>query len=343
MSEKKWVYSSTISGRRGRSGCYRGKGFPRHTLKGSEDITHLSMRKRYWSKSQPGSVCSGPKPFINSKYIIGLLNKFVGKTYKKFKTIFDQKIKEFKKYNNNGEVYLEDYLDLIKKPDNAYRWHEMFFVSNNGIIKRYPQRRTYRGSIGICKKFVRFNQKVKIPDFGDCTDKEVSEPTLLGEFYLNYKGTIFKAPVYTCKDRVFKEYHFYRENHYDWKLKKNVIVPFEDYYIDHRAARKVSKEWLPVYVIGLEQGQHFYKRLPNSEKALLKTTIDKLVDDLDKATDPKEKDDLKAIINYQKEKFDSMPDTKPYDLGYGSFYCFIKRDDYNKLIPENKKDQNLNN
>ena len=123
MRKREWSVKNKCHSFRGKSGKKGGSQYPRHAMNLFEG-THLSMKKKIVNKI--GDLSSGSNrqgAILHSKYIIGLLNKFVGKSYKDFRRIYDSKIKNIKKYN----VYwfkLEDYLH--KEPKTCYFKQEFY-------------------------------------------------------------------------------------------------------------------------------------------------------------------------------------------------------------------------
>lgn len=352
MSEKKWSCKWTGSGRRGRT--HKGKEYPRHALKYFEG-EHMGMRKRIYSKSHAGSVWREGRAALSSKYIIGLLNKFVGKTYEDFKFVYDQKTKNlFKKYDLRwGE--LKDYLH--NEPKSDY-WHESFYVDDKGFIRKVPQKARHRRT--LTKRQWEFNKRVKLPDFGQCREdpryavkmrfgtsyeetqphevtRNTWQPKLLGEFWVNYDKRIFKIPVWTCNSEVMMEYHRY--NGYDWVKGKRVWRPFKStqhYYKDDpewtKKATKAENEWIPISVWGLIGGQSHVIRLPNYKRLDLIKDTEYKMKLLAKETDPLNIERLQKAIDSNTDKVEDMPEKELYNMGYGKFYTFMKRSDYEQFL-----------
>lgn len=354
MSEKKWSVKYHGHSFRGKSGKKGGSQFPRHAMDLYEG-THLGMRKKIWSKS--GRLSAGDNyggAGLHSKYIIGLLNKFVGKPFEDFKQIFDNKLKQFKKYDLTW-CKLSDYIHPEPKEDY---WHESFYIDEEGLIKRIPQKARHRRT--LTKRQWEFNKRVKLPDLGQCRESprdavrkrfgayyeethayEVTHstwaPKLLGEFWINYDRRIFKIPVYTCNSEVMIEYYNY--NGYDWEKGKRVWKPFKNTQRYSKPdpewtkkATKAENEWIPVNVWGLIGGQSYVIRLPNYERQGLIADTEYKMKLLAKETDPLNIERLQKAIDDNTDKVERMPDKELYDMGYGKFYTFMKRSDYEQFL-----------
>lgn len=358
MSEKKWSCKWKGSGRRGRT--HKGKEYPRHTLK-YFDGTHLGMRKRIFSKSAIHSVYREGRPALQSKYIIGLLNKFVGKTYEEFKFTFDQKTKTlFKKYCLPW-CKLEDYLHDSEK---EAAWHEEFYVDADGFIRKCKQVKRHLWRSIIKKKHISYNGRVELPDWGEIrTDPKFAanvgyceaigkpmppqfrEPLLLGEFYVAINRKVYKLPVYTCNQEMFVNYFHYRDREYDWRQKKYIYTPFWESNMwpikyNKKKAYRIAQEWVKVEVKGIPYSQDHFIRMENISYADYKNRIATDTKQLEKTTDPLEKGRLIKELEYYKEKIESMPKVGIYNMGYGRYYTFVKRSDYErevkKLVEKNQ-------
>ncbi|MBR2248850.1 MAG: hypothetical protein IJ880_17870 [Bacilli bacterium] len=359
MSDKKWSCKWTGSGRRGR--CHKGKEYPRHALQ-YYDGTHLSMRKRIYSKSIMGSVWREGRAAIPRKYIIGLLNKYVGKTYEELKFAYDQRTKNLTKKYNICWNKLEDFLydEPPKKP-----WRDSFYVDDEGIVRKAPLKARHRRT--LTKRQWEFNKKVRIPDFGQCRDipkyaatrrwgyaynetgysdiiTKMQIPLLLGTFWINYENRIFKIPIYTCCNEIMRDYSNY--NGWTWVKGKQVRTPFHNSRSTWhkptnewiKKAMRVEKEWIPINVWGLPSGQSHMMRLPSYERTELIHSIEWRMKKLAEATDPIEIGELQSSIDRDSEKVDKMPEICLYDMGYGKFYTFMKRVDYEQFLNSIKRE-----
>lgn len=350
MSEKNWSVKVFSGGHRGRH-QRAGKEFPRHAMQYFEG-SHLSMRKRMWSKSNPGTTYRRG-PYLHCKYIIGLLNKYVGKTYEEFKLAFDLKLKKLKGYDLDAYRTLKYYLE--DEPREFYH-RQTFYIDKEGFIRKNKQikRKFFRT---LPKKLYNYNERVKIPNFGAARQtrhryfydnydyvNEVKRPLLLGEFYLNIDGDYVKLPVYTCCLEMYRDYYNYCKNSYsysDWnpKLKKYIKSPFwESRYVSWgRDAKMVKKaynltqKWKVATVYGMDQKQDFWIRAKNLEYEDLENTLNHDINELKKTTDPLDKSRLEERIEINREKLEKTPKELPYNIGYGQFYTFYKVEDYERV------------
>ena len=354
MSEKKWTLKLESKGRRGRH--HKGKEFPRHATNFYEG-THLSMRKRIWSKSNPGSVYNRKRYALRKEYIIGLLNKFVGKSFKDFKLVFDAKYRELIKDKYNITWWkLKDFLH--DKPKDCYNYQE-FYIDNNGLIQRCKLRK--RRSFILNKHYIKFNEKVKVPNLGICRTNPKyqvrksywgtyesdnyhfhtkTEPILLGKFYVLINKKVFKLPVYTCLSKYLVEYAKYEPSHYDYNLHKYVNIPYEQYKSSaeerdiklYKKRLQAIKDWIPVNVYPFNKliGQDYWVLLNNYRIDELKTSIanyKKLIQEKQVNIEAYEKEILKA-----QEELERIPEKQYYNMGYGKFYLFVKRSDFEREV-----------
>ena len=356
MSEKKWTLKWTSSGRRGRN--HKGKEFPRHATNLYEG-THLSMRKRIWSKSHSGFVYGKRGCVLRKEYIIGLLSKFVGKPFKNFKRIFDAKCRELIKSKHDVIWWkLENFLH--DKPKDCYLYQE-FYIDNNGLIQRCKLRKKRYYSLN--KRQIRFNKRVKIPDLGVCRNNpkyQVKksywgeyepdscyeafhtkiEPILLGEFYVVINKKVFKLPVYTCLSKYLVEYANYNPRYYDYNLHKYVNIPYEQYKYPseerddklYKKRLRIIKDWIPirVYPYNKLKGQDCWVYFSNHRIDELKTSIDKYKKLIQKEQfGPNIKIYIEEILKAQ-EELENIPEKQYYNMGYGKFYLFVKRTDFER-------------
>ena len=362
MRKREWSVKNKCHSFRGKRGKKGGSQYPRHTMNLFEG-THLSMKKKIVNKI--GDVYSGDNyqgVILHSKYIIGLLNKFVGKSYKDFKRVYDNKIKNIKKYN----VYwskLEDYLN--KEPKICY-FKQEFYIDENGLIQRCKLISRYNiGGPRLTKSQIRYNERVKIPNLGVCrTDprcrvtKNWREqynddefpihhnkryPILLGIFWVVINKKVLRLPVYTYNSDYSIEYFNYRESFYDYKTRKYVTIPFEDYVPEYakrdktiqKNRKQIVKDWIPVhYKISSKcYGQDYWVTVENPDFDEYRQEIVicmKIIEN-----NPESKDEMEAKISEIRERMNVLPPMATINMGYGKFYLFVKRYDYELAL--NKK------
>ena len=117
MREKRWEYKTAHRSRH----LKHGKGFPRQLVK-KFDGTHLGWNRAKCLRSDFGwGAC------LHTKYVIGLLYKFVGKPYKDFLKVFDSRIKHIKPKTD------ED-LHRILKDRIGSSGHNSFYINSKGIL-----------------------------------------------------------------------------------------------------------------------------------------------------------------------------------------------------------------
>ena len=256
MSEKNWTCKYTHHGKP------KGEKFPRREIKDFEG-THMSINM-YRSYRSKYDWDYRTYPVIQRKYIIGLLNKYVGKSYDDFKFAFDQRTKNlYKKYHIDW-CKISDY--LYDKPTELYR-SSSFYIDKNNIIRKYKKlkRRTHKFPT-LTKTQKHFNKRVKLPEWGQVrTDprfdvnhdstftnsymsNEFKEPLLLGTFYVIIKDKVCKLPVYTCNQEIFKIYSNYRDE--KWDGRKMRYVPFWESsnwdckLISSNKRKKITEQWI---------------------------------------------------------------------------------------------------
>jgi hypothetical protein len=364
MSEKKWSVKWRDHSFRGKHGKKGGSQFPRHAMNLYEG-THLGMKKKIWSRS--GRCNSGWKysgAWLRPKYIVGLLNKYVGKPYEDFKQIYDNKIKQFKKYDLSWSD-LKDYIH--DEPKDCY-WKQEFYIDEDGKIQRCKLRARYNiWGPRLTKKQKRFNERVQIPNFGICRDDAHYPVTksywgnyedessvylmhahkkmgalLLGTFYVIVNRRVLRLPVYTCNSKYHREYYCHRESEYDRSLGKYVTIPYENYlsYSERNDAsilrkhKEIVNDWIPVHSdLGPKmRGQDAWIVMDNPKvNDVLKYIKDyeKLIEDNPDSENVK---NWKAALERNKEELEKLPSKEHYNMGYGKFYLFVKRYDYEREI-----------
>lgn len=317
MSENKWTFKIHKYGKRGRYRTHtsKGKEFPRNALKYYEG-THLGMHKRMWSKSQFGTVSSRRTPvWLHKKYILGLLNKYVGKSYKDFNIAY--KSKSDKLYNKYG-VLKEDLGEYIKgiKP-SRYRWyHPKFYIDNEGILRKSPvpkRKKNIIRAVSIPRRLRDYNSRVQVPDFGEARygsyhygslKPEFKNPLLLGEFYVSIGGVVYKLPVYT-----FDKYTL--QTIYTFRYRRNPI--------------KVEDKWISVSVPGLNCIQRHIVRRPTGAFIKCKQNLDTELSILKMY--PNDEKVIQAVNNLKAE-METIPEFEVVDLGYGLFNTYVNKEDY---------------
>lgn len=306
------------TGRQGRS--KNRIGFPRHIINRYEG-THLPMKKTYsgWDDWHG--------PWINYNHVIGLINKFVGKPYDKFIKVWHAKLKQVSEY-------IKQTYNLQRMIDLQYCNHRFysvkFYVDNDGIIRKYKQDRRHRYRYELTKQQRNYNDNVKIPNLGVCKyDKwpynlykgGKTQPTLLGEFYVALSENVVKVPVYTCCAQLMIDYYHYSND--SEKFIKDKDLKFEE------KKRRITETWIPIAgspyfsnpITPNLDHQYVFKEIPNPGRANL---INQLSIAISKGNIEE--------VNKLRDVIANTPKTKTIDVGYGKFYLFIKRADYEKQL-----------
>ena len=305
------------TGRQGRS--KNRIGFPRHIINRYEG-THLPMKKTYsgWDDWHG--------PWINYNHVIGLINKFVGKPYDKFIKVWHAKLKQVSEYIK--QTYnLQRMIDLTY---TNHKWRSVkFYVDTNGIIRKYPQSTRHRYRYELTKQQRKYNDSVKIPYLGVCK-YDVSpynlykhgktNPILLGEFYVALDGNVVKVPVYTCCAQLMIDYYcssnldkFVEDRDLKLEEKKRRII--------ETWIRIVSSPYFGNSITNNLDHQYVFKEIPNPSRINLIKQLNIAIFTFD----TKEENDLRDLIA-------KTPKTRTIDVGYGKFYLFIKRADYEKQL-----------
>ena len=351
MRKREWSVKNKCHSFRGKSGKKGGSQYPRHTMNLFEG-THLSMKKKIVNKI--GDLYSGSNrqgAILHSKYIIGLLNKFVGKSYKDFRRVYDNKIKNIKKYN----VYwfkLEDYLH--KEPKTCY-FKQEFYIDENGLIQRCKLLSRYNiGGPRLTKSQIKYNERVKIPNLGICrTDpryrvtKNWCErynddefpihhnkryPILLGTFWVIVNKKVMRLPVYTYNSDYSIKYFNYRESFYDYITWKYATISFEEYIskynkITQKNIKQIVKDWIPVhYKISSKcYGQDCWVTVENPDIDDYRQEIVKYMKIIE--NNPESKDEMETKISEIRERMNTLPPMATINMGYAKFYLFVKTHD----------------
>ena len=359
MRKREWSVKNECHSFRGKRGKKGGSQYPRHTMNLFEG-THLSMKKKIVNKS--GDVFSGSNyqgAILHSKYIIGLLNKFVGKSYKDFKRVYDNKIKNIKKYDIRWSR-LEDYLH--KEPKTCY-FKQEFYIDENDLIQRCKLLSRYNiGGPRLTKSQIKYNERVKIPDLGVCrtdpNDRVTKNwfgqydndrfplhhnkryPILLGTFWVVINKKVMRLPVYTYNSYSSIEYFNYRESFYDYKTWKYATISFEEYIskydkIIQKNIKQIVKDWIPVHskISSKCYGQDYWITVENPDIAEYYQEIGICMKII--KNNPESKDEMEAKISEIRERINVLPPMATINMGYGKFYLFVKRYDYELAL--NKK------
>ena len=359
MRKREWSVKNKCHSFRGKRGKKGGSQYPRHTMNLFEG-THLSMKKKIINKS--GDVFIGSNyqgAILHSKYIIGLLNKFVGKSYKDFRRVYDSKVKNIKKYDIRW-YKLENYLH--KEPRTCY-FKQEFYIDENGLIQRCKLLSRYNiGGPRLTKSQIKYNERVKIPDLGVCrtdpNDRVTKNwfgqydndrfplhhnkryPILLGTFWVVINKKVMRLPVYTYNSDYSIEYFNYSKSFYDYKTWKYKTISFEEYIskydkIIQKNIKQIVKDWIPVHskISSKCYGQDYWITVENPDIAEYYQEIGICMKII--KNNPESKDEMETKISEIRERMNALPPMATINMGYGKFYLFVKRYDYELAL--NKK------
>ena len=153
---------------------------------------------------------------------------------------------------------------------------------------------------------------------------------------------MFKLPVYTCLSKYLVEYANYNPHYYDYNLHKYVNIPYKQYKSSseekdsklYKKRLRVIKDWIPVHVYPYNKltGQDCWILLNNHRIDELKTSIanyEKLIQEEQSSSNIKiyTEEILKA-----QEELENIPEKQYYNMGYGKFYLFVKRSDFEREV-----------
>lgn len=315
------------------------------------------MSKRQFSKSKFGTVSWFRRNFVGFKknWIIGLLNKYVGKSYNACKKEYDAHVREL--CGDSKELRGWELDDFIAEEKGTCYRNQMFWLDNAGNIRRCKMisaKKHYNPtSLTAAQKL--YNKKVRIPDLGLCRTfsrmafeyykvdlgredfyhylPQAKHPILLGEFYVAVEGRVMKLPVYTYKNPMMIEYWNHRAYEYNWRTRKNEYTPFE--YGDPRATRdnslverkrQIREEWIPVHG---RLGDNYPTQQTHFE-SMQPLEVTRLMRDIEwyetnqNIPGPYQQEYIKKLAELR-ERLNSLPAKTQYNLGYGQFYLFVRR------------------
>ena len=359
MRKREWSVKNKCHSFRGKRGKKGGSQYPRHTMNLFEG-THLSMKKKIVNKI--GDLSSGSNykgVILHSKYIIGRLNKFVGKSYKDFRRVYDSKVKNIKKYDIRW-YKLENYLH---KESRTCYFKQEFYIDENGLIQRCKLLSRYHiGGPKLTKSQIRYNERVEIPDLGVCRTDPYDRvtknwfgqynndrlslhhnkryPILLGTFWVIVDKKVMRLPVYTYNSYSSIEYFNYSKSFYDYKTWKYKTISFEEYInkydkIIQKNIKQIVKDWIPIHhkISSKCYGQDCWITVENPDFDDYRQEIVKYMKIIE--NNPESKDEMETKISEIRERMNVLPPMATINMGYGKFYLFVKRRDYELAL--NKK------
>lgn len=253
MSEHNWTYGSKKNNHGSKHNHSNPSHFPRHIMMEYEG-TRLSMRKRMWSKSNPGSVYGKSAWILNDNCINGLINKYIGKPYTEFLKEWHKKVKNMPSDVTDRVL---DYRFGIGWYASKGWYSHPYAIDDEGIIRKGTprKRRSRRGN--LTKDQVHYNYtRFKLPDLGCVRDTtkitkatggygyceapvkpEFMGPIKLGKAYVEIDGEVQLRTIY-------HNLIAYNKRHMNCAGDRKKFLEKEEYL----------KEWTPVKVFGVAKG-----------------------------------------------------------------------------------------
>ena len=149
-----------------------------------------------------------------------------------------------------------------------------------------------------------------------------------------------RLPVYTYNSYSSIEYFNYRESFYDYKTWKYATISFEEYIskydkIIQKNIKQIVKDWIPVHskISSKCYGQDYWITVENPDIAEYYQEIGICMKII--KNNPESKDEMEAKISEIRERINVLPPMATINMGYGKFYLFVKREDYELAL--NKK------
>lgn len=321
--------------------------------------THLGMSRRWTHKSGPMST-SWTKNYkkigeVPRKYIIGLLNKFIGKSYNDFVNEYSHKLSSFegvnkddylkyiaqskiendifhKKFSHNSGCDFRD--RHIYQPYGGYR---PYYVDDNGIIQKAKLDDTCTNKKGFNKIQLTYNSRLYIPKFKDVKiynnsnyrndyilKQEFKQPLYFFDAFIKIENKIVKLPLYGCIEPIFIDYNLYCNHHKNGKgFYKRGTFHLTLFTHSEPQAQNIENEWVGISwqdIPKVKHEQHYHVYCENSKYNEIKNKID--------ICEAKGEDTTQL-----RRKLNNTPKLIYQDLGFGNeIRYFIKRSDYEKTI-----------
>lgn len=316
--------------------------------------THLGMHRRWTHKSGPTSTGFMKKYWRNygiipRKYIIGLLNKFVGKEFDSFVNEFNQKIKNFNGIDKHSYTRYIDCGDYFKKKSifderfvyEPYGGERPYYVDEDGIIHKHEIKVENTKNKGLNKIQLAYNKRLFIPKFGCVRINPIKEngyqkedynfeekyrnPVYFFDAFVFVNGKVVKLPIYGCATEIYNYYNYYCLSHSDGKgYYKKDQYGFSHSDISHSndiKAMKIEDEWVGIpskNLPGVKTSHHYHIRMKNP-------IYEKVFQEMNSTTDL-------STIQKCTAKLKILKEIDYCDFGMGdNINYFIKRKDYEKI------------
>lgn len=208
MSEKKWKIDSRVphkyrGGRRG-----KGSEFPRHGMNEYEG-ERLSMSKHRISKHKTMSYNKGNSwASLHTKYVEGLLNKYVNRPFDEMLSEFYAKTKSLRQSRRqrmwDTQSYFSYDLEGCRHARFAQNGEKRYYVDEDGILRLKERCADNAPKTKLTRKQKAYNRQVPVPTFGLEADqfaqlkqKYDTADLFVGEYYAIVEGKVRKVPIYT--------------------------------------------------------------------------------------------------------------------------------------------------
>lgn len=208
MSEKKWKIDSRVphkyrGGRRG-----KGSEFPRRGMNEYEG-ERLSMSKHRLSKHKTMSYNKGNGwASLHTKYVEGLLNKYVNRPFDEMLSEFYAKTKSLRQSRRqrmwDTQSYFSYDLEGCRHARFAQNGEKRYYVDEDGILRLKERCADNAPKTKLTRKQKAYNRQVSVPTFGLEADqfaqlkqKYDTADLFVGEYYAIVDGEVCKVPIYT--------------------------------------------------------------------------------------------------------------------------------------------------
>lgn len=207
MSEKKWKIDSRVP-HHFRGGKLHSEGFPRRGMNAYEG-ERMSMRKWQFSKHRAQHVGNN-WGYLHSKYIEGLLKKYVDKPYDEMLSEFYAKSKSLRQ--SRKQCWWGTYCyfsSLLETEHTQFSFMQggarKYYVDDYGFIRLHPKFSNPNAIKKLSRKQKTYNHLVPVPTF-HAQDflqlKKIYEtPDLyVGDYFAVVDGDVRKVPVFTSPE-----------------------------------------------------------------------------------------------------------------------------------------------
>ena len=266
---------------------------------------------------------------------------------------FDESVKNIGVNEFYTGVDLDWYFYEEKRPCYG---QQMYYIDNGGNVRRCPLLSRYKSRIKLTESQESFNKRVKIPYLGKCREfnksafiwknpnlsleeyydyiPQARQPILLGEFYVIVYNEVLKMPVYTYKTPLSIKYHLHNERKWNEKTREweNISFVSSNSYKNYDRVKRarIVDEWIPIMIPkGIPSSQEYIEKQTNITRMYLERQISfykRMIE-----SNPTEAEAYQSFLRESQEDIKNYPEKSDYNLGYGNFFLFVKRKDYEKF------------